>query len=579
MLSSLKMMWVFVGLLFLVPQFSTAQWSADPTVNLSIADGSAIQVLPLCVPTSDGGCYVGWFDLPETGEYYRVFIQRLSPSGEELLPHNGVLVSDHPSKTYLYDWEMIVDREDNAVLVFCDTREGDFRPFIYKIDSGGNLLWGPDGIALANNDKVFWGFPSLTEAANGDIVVVWPEGEVDTAIMMQRLSPDGDLLLGDGALQIGGQSAKNAYTPKVIPSDEDNVIVVWSPDYNYSAKRRITAQKFDPAGIPLWADQVDVMDRDAMVLGTFHSLLPDGEGGGFLAWTKTEDLKFTCQVQHLTSQGIELFPHNGLNAFPESDYQQIYPTLNHDPATGEIWLFSRSQNGSASACGLKGQKLTSEGIHLWGLAGREFLPVDDTLKFAPRSLLVPGSGAMVFQVTGYSQPVDEDILIGALVNDEGDFVWPEDFVVMSSILSDKSDLRVIMGSDGMGKTFWSDRRNGAGDIYGQNINLDGTLGGSPSTVFDLPTSSQVAMSVYPNPSNPGMTIRFDMGVSQAVSLNIYSVDGRLVRTLVDEVRSDGRHEEYWDGRGTDGLEVSAGVYFSRLEIGDFAETKHVALIK
>ena len=578
MLNCSRKMLVLMGLLALVARGATAQWSSDPAVNLPIADGPGVEVVPQCAATSDGGCYVGWFDSPGLGDY-KVFIQRLSPSGEEMLPHNGVLVSDHPSKTFLYDWAMITDRHDNVVLAFCDIREGDFRPYIYKLDSDGNFLWGADGIALAQSDEVFWGFPDLTETASGDIVVVWPDGEKDTAIMMQRLSPAGDLLLGAGGLQIGGQSGKNAYAAKVIPSDEDNVIVAWSPDYNYSAKRQITAQKFDPAGTPLWEDQVDVFNREAMVMGTYFSLLPDGVDGGFLAWTKTEDLKFTCQVQHLTSEGLELFPHNGLNVFPESEHQQLYPTLNHDPATGEIWLFSRSQSVGGAAWGLTGQKLASDGSHLWGLAGRELLPVDSTLKYAPRSLLVPGSGAMVFQVTGCTQPEDEDILIGALVDDDGDFVWPEDFVVMSSFLSDKSNLRVIMGSDGVAKTIWNDQLDGRCDIYGQNLNPDGTLGGSASPVFDLPSSSPAAMSVYPNPFNPGTTIRFDTGVSQAVSLRIYSVDGRLVRTLVDEVRGAGRNEEYWDGRDHEGSVVSTGVYFSRLKIGDYVETRHLALVK
>ena len=578
MLNCSRKMWVLMGLLALVAQGASAQWSSDPAVNLPIADGPGLQVVPHCATTSDGGCYVGWFDSPGSGDY-KVYIQRLSPSGEEMLPHNGVLVSDHPSKTFLYDWAMITDRHDNVVLAFCDIREGDFRPYIYKLDPDGNFLWGADGIALAQSDRVFWGFPDLTETASGDIVVVWPDGSEDTAIMMQRLSPAGDLLLGAAGLQIGGQSGKTAYAAKVIPSDEDNVIVAWSPDYSYSAKRQITAQKFDPAGTPLWEDEVDVFNREAMLMGTFFSLQPDGADGGFLAWTKTEDLKFACQVQHLTSQGVELFPHNGVDAFPESAYQQICPTLNHDPATGEIWLFSRSQNGGGTAFGLNGQKLAADGSHLWGLAGRELLPVDDTLKYAPRSVLVPGTGAMVFQVTGYSQPVDEDIIIGALVNDDGDFVWPQEFVALSSFLSDKSNLRVIMGSDGVAKAIWNDRLDGLSDIYGQNLNLDGTLGGAASPVFDFPTSSQAVMSIYPNPFNPGTTIRFDTAVTQAVSLRIYSVDGRLVRTLVDEVRGAGINEEYWDGRDSAGATVSTGVYFSRLSMGNFVETRHLTIVK
>jgi flagellar hook assembly protein FlgD len=65
-----------------------------------------------------------------------------------------------------------------------------------------------------------------------------------------------------------------------------------------------------------------------------------------------------------------------------------------------------------------------------------------------------------------------------------------------------------------------------------------------------------------------------------VSLNIYDVSGRLVRTLVSgEMVDSGPGETVWPGRDETGRQVAAGVYFYRLEAGDFIETKRMTLVK
>jgi len=78
---------------------------------------------------------------------------------------------------------------------------------------------------------------------------------------------------------------------------------------------------------------------------------------------------------------------------------------------------------------------------------------------------------------------------------------------------------------------------------------------------------------YPNPFNASTTIRYHLpAVSHqrsAVSLKIYNILGRQVKTLVDEKQPAGNFRVLWDGRDNSGRDVSSGVYFCRLEvIGD-----------
>src|SRR5262245_1821552 len=102
-----------------LPRPAAAQWVDDPMVNLEIADGPNEQTQVKLAPTSDGGTYVGWFDNATGG--YDVRLQRLDPAGNELWPHNGVLIADRGFSSTT-DWDLAVDAGDEAYLTFRDDR-------------------------------------------------------------------------------------------------------------------------------------------------------------------------------------------------------------------------------------------------------------------------------------------------------------------------------------------------------------------------------------------------------------------------------------------------------------------------
>jgi hypothetical protein len=84
---------------------------------------------------------------------------------------------------------------------------------------------------------------------------------------------------------------------------------------------------------------------------------------------------------------------------------------------------------------------------------------------------------------------------------------------------------------------------------------------------------------YPNPFNPSTKIEFTLAKSGFVTLQIYDVLGRKVRTLVSEELSSGYKSVIWDGKNEDGDEVASGVYFYQLKVGDFSEPKKMLLLK
>jgi hypothetical protein len=84
---------------------------------------------------------------------------------------------------------------------------------------------------------------------------------------------------------------------------------------------------------------------------------------------------------------------------------------------------------------------------------------------------------------------------------------------------------------------------------------------------------------YPNPFNPTTNISFALPIDSKVSLKIYNVAGQLVRTLVNETMVAGTHTVTWDGANSNGEKVASGIYFYKLNAGDYSKTMKMVMTK
>lgn len=94
----------------------------------------------------------------------------------------------------------------------------------------------------------------------------------------------------------------------------------------------------------------------------------------------------------------------------------------------------------------------------------------------------------------------------------------------------------------------------------------------------LPTGFSLAQN-FPNPFNPTTHIKFALPVDAHVDLVIYNALGRRVRNLLSEKKSAGFYTVNWDAADNSGNRISSGIYFIRIQAGDFVQTKKVLLLK
>jgi len=84
---------------------------------------------------------------------------------------------------------------------------------------------------------------------------------------------------------------------------------------------------------------------------------------------------------------------------------------------------------------------------------------------------------------------------------------------------------------------------------------------------------------FPNPFNPATKLRFQIPYVNNVTLEIFSITGQKVRTLINEQMEQGWHEVQWDGLDEAGSSVPSGIYYARLRAGNQEEIIRMCLIK
>jgi hypothetical protein len=171
-----------------------------------------------------------------------------------------------------------------------------------------------------------------------------------------------------------------------------------------------------------------------------------------------------------------------------------------------------------------------------------------------------------------------------------DQAWDAGEMVVAQSMTDGSHeviIQVPVDAE-VGTSFARFRISSAGDLQPTGRADDGEVEDYEITIQDpatgvgtgtLPESYELHQCV-PNPFNPATTIRYDVPAPGGpVTIRVYDVAGRLVRTLVDGVQTPGHKVTTWDGRSESGELVASGVYFYRLTAGRFERTRKMALVQ
>jgi hypothetical protein len=110
-------------------------------------------------------------------------------------------------------------------------------------------------------------------------------------------------------------------------------------------------------------------------------------------------------------------------------------------------------------------------------------------------------------------------------------------------------------------------------------NSDNMLSNDEPITFITPEQYRLSQN-YPNPFNPNTTIEYTIPINRRVSVKIYNINGQLVRTLLNNEFVDaGTHKVMWNGKNSNGVAVSTGMYLYSLEWAGMRKVKSMTLLK
>jgi hypothetical protein len=531
-------------------QIASAQWNSNAAENTRYTDLTGEQVIPKIAVCTDGFAYIAWFS-NHTGNY-NVYLQRIDKDGNPQWPNNGILVSDNTQDSWLTDWDMSVDAENCALLVFSDIRTGTLNPFGYRVSPAGEMLWGEDGVALSSSTN-FEPTPKVCGTQAGNAVFAWISSGTKSEVHFQKVSPDGTKLWGDGIFLVSTTIGYNY--PFLMPADGDNVYLIYHKETGpfYAPNRGTYVQKLDANGNNVWANEAEIVAPVPMGIVISLQMCPDDAGGIVFAWYRNDvGTHFNCFVQHMDDQGNKTMPAAGVTVSTSMERNHMYPAPAFLDATQEIMIYFSEQDLNQNQRGLYAQKFDLAGNLLWGDEGKMLIPLSNNDYSLPAASGLHDRAICIFEEGNTSN------VQATMLDSDGNYVWPQQFVNMCTTSSSKIHREMSPYYFGQWFAAWEDDRNGSTNIYAQNIQPDGSLGMVVTGIGENQLTEGFSVSTTPNPFTDKVVFAFDNFDSKKIAVQIFDITGKLLTTNFTNKTSF-----TFDADG-----LKPGMYYYRVSAGD-----------
>lgn len=451
---------------------SFAQWPSSPAENLLVCDHASEQALPKIAATSDGGCYITWWDLSSGN--YDVYVQRLDEDGiPQWANPCGLLVSDHQQDTWLTDWDMIVDHEDHCIIAVNDIRTGNRDITAYRISPDGNFVWSADGFAVSS----FAGFepdPRIAVLEGGQILFAWQE---ETNIHLRCLTPAGADVFDPNTISF--TQADGVSIPRIVAADSGSFVLSYLAQQGtqFTSPRHLYLRKYDISGAALWNPAgVPIMTTNGIGIQMRPDVLYDGAGGAYSYWYDARGNVHHCYIQHVNAAGAAEWTANGVSVDVSANELQMSPSANVKP--GGVVVFYQTANTNQSMGGLSVQMIGPTGQRSWDGTGVTIVPLSAEPCFNVKALN-QGDNCTVFY-SQYAVGSQLNTLLRACqIDTAGSEIWAPAIKDLCSVASEKGRPNACETSLNQVLAAWPDSRTATMDIYAQNINFDGTLGSQP----------------------------------------------------------------------------------------------------
>ncbi|MHA1786169.1 MAG: hypothetical protein ACTSVY_00535 [Candidatus Helarchaeota archaeon] len=445
----------------------SSYWVPNGTV---VSNASGVQGATTTLIDNDGNIWVPWGDTRQDGG--DIYAQKLSGSGESLWNFNGNPI--HNDNNVSWYPMMVLDGTGGAIITWQDDRTGQDEVYVQRIDAQGQLLWGADGVRVANISSLKEE-PLIVKTSDGRFVVSWEDNRTGTKdIFAQKFDLSGTKLWGENGTVIVNASGDQGYhilVKPIRPTDSGGIVIAWQDTRTDLSD--IYVQKLDANGVPLWNPNgtaictapnyqgwptIDDLENDSYII----SWADDRRGTGLT--------NLDLYIQKINSTGDHQWIPNGTLVANNTDIQLINRLFTHDK--NNIFIIWVDERADVSG-DIYMQKFNESGHSQWKINGTTVA----NLTGEEREPFIVTSGGVLFVVWVKRFIPRQIYLMKYDLN--GSKSWSSPLSVANGT-QDFSLASMIPDGNGGVIITWSDTRNDIGDLYMLRLNSSGGLW-TPST--------------------------------------------------------------------------------------------------
>jgi hypothetical protein len=258
-------------------------------------------------------------------------------------------------------------------------------------------------------------------------------------------------------------SGANSY--RAIPDGGGGAFLAWQAVNGVGLD--IYVQHIDPAGNPVWTPGGINASGIPTTNELYPSLVADGAGGVFVAWTDGRDGHLDIYMQHVDETGTPAWA-GGIGAviWPGDQSSQ---SIVSDGSGGVViaWQDARSVANND----IRAQRMNAAGVHQWSTGGA--LVCSQSATQANPYIISDGAGGVLAAFEDYRLSVDKDIYAGYL-DGTGLSVWSDSGVAVCEASGEQWLVPIVTDGAGGFISVWADERGSSVDIYAQRIDPTGT---------------------------------------------------------------------------------------------------------
>lgn len=489
-----------------------AQWNPALDQNLLVesAGGNSF-----AATMNDGKTYIGYWKKVAAPVNYELWIQILDENGNKQLGPNGMKVADEiPMSTYTVVERTAVDSSNNLYIGVTGTGPGN-PGYVFKITPQGTSEW-PGGISLGEAY-----LPTILPLSDGNIAVSYFPPTQKYA-KVQKFDSMGQPLWASPIQILSNDATKNTVPADLFELPNEECEIIFHKQMSFGTTSYLFAHKFSlKDGALLW-DEAKQITTKSTAYNAKYSGAVDGNVV-YYGFSSGENMRFDGYLQRVNADASLPWGTVGVDFDTNQTYFEKDMKVAFTPGSPYIWSIANYSSSSQGENGEFVQKFDKNtGVRMFTNNAKQVFPVNNMSIFHRGDLQLTNDKP--FFVVQKKEGTALDISLNAVLLDgNGDFVWPQQFLPMATYPASKAYISVLKPVTGQAVLVFQEKKStdNAEVIYAQNLILpNGTMG-----TLDV-SGKNSGVRVYPNPATD--FIHLD-GVKDQ-DFKIYDTLGQLVKS-------------------------------------------------